>query len=454
MSFFYDEKDVKDIAKVKRVMEYCTMVPGFQEKIDKDPEGTLKEIGIDLTPKDIMLKRKATINDHNIQAVHPGTAAEKYANFMKKKFELRDRILKENTPDNERMKKWRDRQVARCVMALGGKSTAIVHSSMIFELSKGCSVGCEFCGLNAKNLTAVYKCTDENAKLFREICEISKEIIGDAAGCGTCYYATEPLDNPDYEKLIDIYYDVFNNLPQVTTAASIRNIERTRALVKKMTEIGTIVYRFSVLSLDILYKIFENFTPEELVLVELLPQFEEAPANMFINAGRHGSENDEYGDTIACLSGFKVNMCEKTISLVTPTWADKDHPTGEIIIDTRSFETAEDFREVLTDMIKKDMKTLLGPNEKLKLYPFIKLEKSGNKTKILGNHGTELTLKEKEMAKLYEILFPLLKGEYTRSEIAMKMMELPQLKGARPEYVVYIINQLWNQGMLVDDSLV
>ena len=57
-------------------------------------------------------------------------------------------------------------------------------------------------------------------------------IVGDAAGRGLCYYATEPLDNPDYECFLVDFHAEFGRVPQTTTAAATRDIERTRRLLR------------------------------------------------------------------------------------------------------------------------------------------------------------------------------------------------------------------------------
>ena len=69
--------------------------------------------------------------------------------------------------------------------------------------------------------------------MWHDILSFAKEAIGPAAGWGTCYYATEPLDNPDYEKFADAFYDVFGVVPQLTTAAAMRKPERTKAYLEK-----------------------------------------------------------------------------------------------------------------------------------------------------------------------------------------------------------------------------
>ena len=50
----YDD-DREAIGWVKRVLEYITMIPGFEEELKKDPKGTLDKYGFPLTPEDVAL---------------------------------------------------------------------------------------------------------------------------------------------------------------------------------------------------------------------------------------------------------------------------------------------------------------------------------------------------------------------------------------------------------------
>ena len=109
-------------------------------------------------------------------------------------------------------------------------------------------------------------------------------------------------------------------MPQTTTAASVRDIDRTRALLISNQACASYYLRFSVLSPAMRDKLFTAFTPEELVGVIMLPQFPEAPGSELLPAGRNRGqkETDFVGSTIACVSGFIVNMQDKTVRLETP----------------------------------------------------------------------------------------------------------------------------------------
>ena len=51
--------------------------------------------------------------------------------------------------------------------------------------------------------------------------------------------------------------------------------------------------------------------------------------------------------TVACASGFIVNMFERSVHLTTPIDADDEHPTGEIILEKERFEDATELEDVV-----------------------------------------------------------------------------------------------------------
>ena len=452
-SIFYDEKDLHDIAQIKRFMEILTMVPGAKEEYKKDPEGFLLKNQVPFGREELEFKMTNRADLRSARAVHPGAKIEKYIEFTHKKLDWRDDLRNASTPQNSTMKKCRDRQIIRCEGEFGYRNHSYIHTVLTLELTSGCSVGCPYCGLNAGKLSRIYRATPENLEEWRAVLTAAKEVIGDGAGYGTCYYATEPMDNPDYEKFVAVYRDVFGRLPQITTAASLRNKERTRKLLQDMMEEGDTIYRFSLQSLEQLKEIRETFTPEELILVELLPQYKEAPDSHFVKAGRNAQE-EEYGGTIACLTGFVVNMAEHTIRLTTPVTASERYPTGEAILCRESFTDAEDLRRRMQDMIRTHMKLLIGPKEKIQLYPYFDYTVSSKCVKIMSKEYYTIRYdKPEEILGMKEIL-PLLKqGNMTKRELVDCLQKEEGKWGVKPEFLFYFLNYFWKQGLLVDHDL-
>ncbi len=379
-----DAEYIREVAEAKRALELWTMEPGFQEAFLSAPAETLAAHGlsIDALSIQVLCDQDVALEYQDKPPEDLPRVARRYRGFLREKIEGRERMAREDcVPTHPAFRAWRIRQRNRCWAELGKKNGSLIHVPLTFELALGCSVGCPFCGVMAEKLQKVCR-YDEDAALWKGVLAFAKETIGYAAGHATCYYATEPLDNPDYEKFVDDFFDVFGIVPQLTSAASMRKPERTRAYLTETLRKYRRVHRFSVLSLDILHKIFETFTPEELLCVELLPQFAEAPNNMFASAGRARKnrsvhvETEEDGNTIACISGFIVNLAEKSVRLITPCGASEERPTGEILVAKESFADLEEFQRVLVSMIDRYMLPEFPKDRPIHLRPGISFEKS------------------------------------------------------------------------------
>ena len=263
-------------------------------------------------------------------------------------------------PVEPRFRDWALWQIRRCDREMGARGRFMSHLPMAFELSSGCSVGCPFCALSAGRLRGVFRHTDGNAGLWKDVLAAVHAVVGDAAGRSPCYYATEPLDNPDYEHFLADFHAEFGRVPQTTTTAALRNIERTRHLLQWGQAAHEHFDRISVLSKADFDALISAFTPEELLFTDLLPQFREAPISAFIKAGRNRDDGDGSGSTIACVSGFVVNMFECSVRLVTPVAANDEHPTGELVYGMETFTDGAGFERVLRQMIGRHMHETIG----------------------------------------------------------------------------------------------
>nr|MCR5107160.1 hypothetical protein [Lachnospiraceae bacterium] len=240
---------------------------------------------------------------------------------------------------------------------------------------------------------------------------------------------------------------------QITTATALRHKERMHELLKEINEEGKTVYRFSVLSLEDAYKIFEEFTPEELVFTELLPQFEEAPGAAFANVGRKGENGGEYGDTISCITGFIVNFSRKTVRLTAPTYADSEHPTGEIIFDTIPFTDAQNCLDVMKGMISKYMSNIISPKDRVRLRKGLKWTMEGDEIKVDGGKGSIFTIKPSSGSDIYkEMLEMFSEGYHTKREIVTKIMKRYEGMLVRSDTFYYAINRLWELGIIELES--
>lgn len=458
-----DAKNISLVAKTKRFLEYWTMQPGFEAEFRKNPEETLEKVGLG------SLIKMAGIDALKILAIKEEAekvqgkpveelplAVREYRNFINTKIKHRTDLKNGGcVPTHPAFAAWRSRQVNRCWAELGIKNDGIIHTPLVFELNLGCSVGCPFCGVAAGGLKKVFRGTEENLNLWREVLTEAREILGKAAGSGTCYYACEALDNPEYEQFSTIFFEVMGEVPQITTAVAMRKPERTRALLKLLAGQERHIHRFSVLSLDIFHQIMEYFTPEELLDVELLPQFEEAPKCAFAEAGRARKfdskkvQKSGEGDTIACVSGFVVNMAEKSLRLISPCNASAAHPTGELFIARDTFSDAADFAEKIKAIIDKYMLEDFPKTQVLQLRAGMVLEKTNEGILFYRDNGFKLKFTQTDdiPAEYYHLVYEYLKEQkYTAYDIAGELMD----RDIAPAQVFFILKRFIRAGLCLE----
>ena len=452
-----DKEYIREVVEAKRALELWTMEPGFREKFLAAPEETLAANGLSIDALSVkILCVNETAQEYSKRPPEDlPRVVRRYRGFIREKLAERDRMGQEYcVPTHPAFRAWRDRQRNRCWTELGSRNRSLIHVPMTFELDLGCSVGCPFCGVMAGRLQKVSR-YDEDAELWKGILCAAKELVGAAAGQATCYYATEPLDNPDYEKFVDDFYGVFGIVPQLTTAASMRKPERTRQYLFDALKKERRVHRFSVLSLDILHKIFETFTMEELLCVELLPQFAEAPHNLFAKAGRareseltHVEDNE--GNTIACISGFVVNIAERSVRLLTPCGSSASNPTGEIIVARESFTGPEDFKRILENMIDSYMQPEFSKEQPLYLRPGISFEETDEGIEFFRSDTFRLKFRgtdDLSPTLYHDVLKRLQDGGKSAYEIAGSLMEE---KNSFPANVFFVLKKFELAGLFLE----
>ena len=122
--------------------------------------------------------------------------------------------------------------------------------------------------------------------MWKDVLHGVKKLMGNASKWGIVYYASDPMDNPDYEKFCIDFSDILGMFPQTTTALAHKDIERMRSLLKLSRSRNCRLDRFSVLSLGLLKKIYRAFTPDELTHVEIISQMPESN-QLKADAGRY-----------------------------------------------------------------------------------------------------------------------------------------------------------------------
>lgn len=272
---------------------------------------------------------------------------------------------------NPAFDQWRARNINRASLQLDVSAIGITHPPVAFELSSGCSVGCWFCGISAKQFNGHATLADGGDVEWRKTLEAVRAVVGDGMQCGFCYWATDPLDNPEYAGFIRIFEEVTGVIPQTTTAIPMRDTELTREVLRIWRERKTTPNRFSVMTKRKLLEIHKEFTPDELYGVELVLQTGKELAVTKFAAGRNydksRSKENSHDGTIACVTGFLVNIVEKTVKLISPTMPSEKWPDGYIVFASQSYSDADELRFILEKLVSDNMRPALSGNKKIRL---------------------------------------------------------------------------------------
>ncbi len=372
-------------AHLKRFFECFLGDPEFRDAVRQDPETALAARGLDVETADA--QAFLALNDPSPAGEPRSTPNLGYYRDLLLQFQGgQELVALASATRNARYSAWRQRQLARLRFEFSAVGDFVVRPSAAYELSRGCTAGCWFCAISAERFTGNFD-YPSHAPLWRGVLEAMKAVLGDSAGSGFCYWATDSLDNPHYESFALDAQTILGHFPATTTALSLRNVARTKALLALSQRNGCRLNRFSVLTLPMLKRIHREFTAEELFLVELVlhnpgalmffPGFPHTAPGVKIRAGRlmedpllAPSKNVPVSDgSIACIVGFLSNMVERSIQLVSPCRASSEWPLGYRIHDVRRFDSAEDFRAQIESMIDRHMPVSIPPDFPLRFLP-------------------------------------------------------------------------------------
>jgi|GEM_PF-265067 len=388
-----NKKQLSDIAHAKRFVQRYKADPVFRKLVAQDPCKAARDYDIQIDPEEIRPLWDYDARSEHLKKRLPMTSITELCLQFDREvmvtWSMRHRSGAHFT--HPRVRAWWERQVARGATELGPEINANdIHAPACFELCSGCTVGCWFCGLSAERFKSAFEYTHENQQLWRELLEVTRDIIGPAIQASFCYWATEPLDNPDYEEFISDYHAIVGSLPSTTTALASREMPRARTLIHMWEDRAFVANHFSVLTVKQMDQIHKEFTAEELVFTGMKfvnkgSSVKKATAgraleklNRQIENGRN-EESDDVKDeltqgTIACVSGFLFNMVEKTIQLISPCKASEQWPKGYKVLSEGSFSSAADVRQLMERMIDENMPVTLTDNDRVRFRDDIHLE--------------------------------------------------------------------------------
>lgn len=447
------EENFSALAEVKRFTERWRADSGFRKKFQLEPNRTLVSYGFGLEAGDVCpivefeqggIQKKTYLWDAILQLSDALTE-------LPTATEEQDRKLSDAFTDT-RYKTWRERQInrLRSQQILRGYDD-IGHLPAAFELTDGCSVGCWFCSLAPEKLEKVYAYTDENVAAWRGVLTTLRSRLGQGVGESFCYWATDPFDNPDYERFIDDFYDIFGHLPRTTTAQAGIYPEKARRLLVKTRKFGGGI-RFSVLSVKTLDRIHSAFTPTELANVNLVLQMKGALGNVKSRAGAARQHGDRVKENLtedyapSTVTGFIVRMPGKIVQLISPCRPCDRWPSGHRVHAQGRFSTTEEFASLIEQMIAENMPERLDIENRLSFRPDLQFKES--------HIGFELSTHVKTFT-FHHPSYPakelgLLLKDGCRS--AREIIACMSAHEARPSETLSHLNRIFHEGFL-DDGL-
>ena len=385
-------------AQFKRCMEHYCADPDFRALMDSDPGKAAVSAGLTrLDARSAYQAVRGIVFHEGDPAVLGGNpyvrasaesekkTAAYLAGFWDDAGLASDKVLRYETIVRER---------CRTESSLLRRNSHVFFFPFAFELSKGCSVQCSFCGFAAQRHQADFLHTPENAALFRDIIRAAAGYAGAAAACCPLYFATEPFDNPDYEKFMLDFRGITGGYPQTTTAVADRIPDRLRGWMKQVGEQDIAEHaalRISIRTLGQFRKIAQMYPPEELFGVELLANNPESVHAC--SASGRAAEGTGIGArhaarySICCISGMKVNMVDKTVEFIEPELPDEQYPQGYGVREKRTFADAEEFAGILRDFDRLYVHDAMPWDLPLRFNQNVKVSLEGNSWQFAGDES-------------------------------------------------------------------
>jgi len=357
---------------------------------------------------------------------------------------------------------WRRRRIQATRSELGAYGYNIDHPSLAIELALGCSVGCYFCAFDAPKLQQTFDINvPENRELFRGISASLMKHLGWSVGHALLYWSTEPADNPHYIKFMEEFLDVTGST--VCTATARADEQWVSSLLAHYRRLQQPWPRISVLTRSIMYKVMKRFTPEEARDMTLLMQQKDGEEmRLKVPGGRDKmlARLETYEDlrekgtdrrpedmvvpqgSIACVSGFLINILQKSIKVISPCYTTAEYRYGYRTFAEVTFTDAADFDRKITELI--DSKMVFEPYDEMPM----KLRDDLKYHEIAGGFQVRSREQVHECTgnPIYGPLGALLhEGTSTYSQVVDALVDRHELD---PMMVSAIIRSLFDQGFL------
>lgn len=360
---------------------------------------------------------------------------------------------------------WLERQRNCCELELGKDNKNIAHAPLAIELSRGCRVGCWFCGVDAQKFSGNANVDKATLAIFDHIVQRAKELFGETLKNSALYFATEPFDNPNYEVFAEHFNAITGKHAQVTTAIAEADLARTAKLIYKSSAKSFPNVRFSVLSLKSLKAICQYFTPEQTLFCQFVPQMKgsslvKAKAGKAFKQARKFSKdnqekivfikgNNEHWQrvtpptTIACISGLKINLPEQKLQLITSCRASVENPNGYKVLFDEYFGDSRDFDLKLASLLNQIKQSNKLNESFVKLPPLLNINLTNKGFLLNSVSGRQLSITSNKHEKLFQKIGSLLKkGFFLTDQLLRKLSVTFSISEEEISHLLFRIYQL------------
>ncbi|HEY7791022.1 MAG TPA: radical SAM family RiPP maturation amino acid epimerase [Vicinamibacterales bacterium] len=394
-----------------------------------------------------------------------------WARFVMKKAEMyraQRHFCTHQPSSSPRYTAWRRRRLAAVRSELGMYGYNIDHPQLAIELAVGCSVGCYFCAFDAKKLARLFDYTvPENRALFRGVAGVFRDRLGWSAGHALLYWSTEPADNPHYIDFLRDYEEITG--ATLCTATARANDEWVADLIAFYRRQTLPWPRISVLTRSIMYRLHKRFTPEEARdMIMLMQQKDSEDLRTKVPGGRDRMLNqlETYTDlrkledvdhrpadlfvpqgSIACVSGFLVNLLDRTVKLISPCYSSRQYPYGYRTFDEATFADVEDFDRVIGDMIDRKMVFEPYPAMPMRFRDDLAYRPKAEGFRLVSPNQVHHCAQDPVYAPLGELIA---RGTMTYDEVCDELIGAHRFN---PMQVVAAIKSLFDEGFLDELSV-
>lgn len=448
---------------LKRGLERWVNDFNFRKNFEDNPQKSLKDRGLNIDPFALQILSDPELAKQ-YSSGHSDTPVlvEQYRNFINSKrshcIEIRD-----SHPMHLRWNQWRKRMIGSTLWRDGPKKhSKLVHAPFSIELTQGCTVGCWFCGVDAEKFQKPVELSPYTEAVWRKLLETFRSVCGiESAQHGFCYWATDPFDHPEYEWFLEEFHSILGYWPQTTTAQVMKHAPRMRALLEHTKNRNAFVQRCSMIRSGDFDAIHEYFSPEELFLCELIPQYDDRLSPKATSGRvrdlviqRNSSQkpiqihhNLEVTGSIACVSGFLINLVQQSLKIITPCNASERWPLGYRVLGESNFSSVDEIDPLIRKMLNTCLNNTLRAEDALTPYRGIVFSSKDDSTLIATKNGYSLSLPGVSYAG--EFAEYLQNGSLTVSEICAKRSQ----RGVDSLYTSITLNQLFDQGIFDEDHI-